>query len=61
MLAVNTVFYLPRRELIPTVCQTSWYPIRETWGGLGLTQMKFSVSGIFQLLLPQGRAVCDNV
>lgn len=34
----------------------------ETWGGLGVTQLKFNnVSRIHQLPLPQGRAVCGNV
>lgn len=35
---------------------------KENWRGLGLTQLKFNnVSRICQLLLPQGRAVCENV
>lgn len=62
MLATNTVFYLQGGKLIPTVYQMSQHPINETWGGRGLTQLQFNnVSRIHQLLLPQGRAVCDNV
>lgn len=35
---------------------------KENWRGLGLTQLKFNnVSRICQLLLPQGRAMCENV
>lgn len=64
--ATNMVFHLLRRRLVPTVCQTSWHPTvcqtKETWGGLGLTQLKFNnVSSTHQLLLPQGRAVWENV
>lgn len=44
------------------LCQMSGHPLREPWGGLGLTQLQFNnVSRIHQLLLPQGRAVCDQV
>ena len=40
----------------------SGHPLRESWGGLGLTQLQFNnVSRTHQLLLPQGRAVCGQV
>jgi hypothetical protein len=61
-MATYTVFYLPGRKHIPTVCQTSGHPLKETWGDLGLTEFKFdNASRIYQLLLPHGRAVCENV
>lgn len=62
VMATNTVFYLPRRKCFPTVCQTSWHPIRRT----GIVWVSHSSSSAMSLeyansLLPQGRAVCENV